>query len=176
MNLRMMTAVGACMLVMAAGAEATDLPVQGGKLIVDHPADWKASISGPAIGPTLRLAPKGADGFTILITAIVPRSALPTDAALADMLRAEGAAHLATATQTKIDLQPVKGAQARGYVYHLTDRSPEKGPGDFKELRRGTVVVGPLLVTVTVLTHTADQATVDAALAAVTNARYQPTK
>jgi hypothetical protein len=154
-------------------AEPTVVPVQGGSLSLDRPSDWKASVSGPAFGPPLRLTPAKGDAFVIQITAMVSRKELPNDEALSQRVRQQGESHLPTALQTKVDLLPVKGAEAQGYVYHLTDKTPENGPGTFRELRQGAIVVPPLLLSVTILTHTGDTATVKSALAALTGARYR---
>lgn len=157
-------------------AQSTEVPVEGGSLLLDHPKDWKAVVSGPAVGPTIRLTPGGEGDFKVLITAIVSHKSLPDDDALAEQVRERGEGMLPTATQTELDIQAVEGAQARGYIYHLTDKNLEKGPGDFRELHQGAVVVPPLVLSVTVLTHTGDQATVDAALAALAGARYKASK
>jgi hypothetical protein len=77
-----------------------------------------------------------------------------------------------TAAQTAMEVTPVKGAQARGYLYHLTDHQAGTGAGAFRELHQGTVLVGPLTLSVTILTHTPDTAIVDAAFVALTTARY----
>lgn len=157
-------------------AQPVTVPVQGGSLILDHPTGWKSSVSGPSVGPTLRLTPGGDGDFRVLITAIVSRTEPPGDEALARQVRDRGEKLLPTAVQTALEMKVVKGAQARGYLYHLTDKKPEKGRGDFRELHQGAVVVRPLLLSVTVLTHSGDAATVKAALEAVAGARYQASK
>jgi hypothetical protein len=133
------------------------------------------TVSGPAIGPTVRFAPAGSGDFSVLITAIVSRTPLD-DAAIERLVRERGEAMLPTAIQTRLTLQPITGAEARGYVFHLTEKGPEKGPGDYKELHQGSVVVGPVLLSVTVLTHAGDQSTVAAALKTIAGARYSLSK
>ena len=158
------------------GAQLVHVPVKGGSLLLDHPSEWKSSVSGPPLGRTLRLTPRGRGDFEVLVTAIVSQVALPSDEALARRVRHQGERRLPTAVQTTVEMKAVKGAQARGYLYHVTDRKPEKGPGDFRELHQGEVVVRPLLLSVTVLTHTGDAATVKAALEALAGARYEASK
>jgi hypothetical protein len=155
------------------GAQPVSVPVKGGSLVIDHPRGWKSAVSGPSIGPTLTLTPGGGGDFEVLITALVSRTELPGDEALARQVRSRGEELLPTAVQTTLEMKVVKGAQARGYLYHLTERKAEQGRGDFRELHQGVVVVRPLLLSVTVLTHTGDAATVKAALEALASARFQ---
>jgi hypothetical protein len=154
-------------------AQSREVAVAGRALVVDYPKDWNVAVSGPAVGPTVRLSPGGHGDFEVLITALVSRKALPDDAAVRRFVRESGERLLPTAIQTNLELQPVTGAEARGYIFHLTEKGREKGPGDFKELHQGTVVVGPLLLSVTVLTHSGDNDTVSAALKAVASVRYK---
>jgi len=106
-----------------------------------------------------------------LITAIVSQRSFD-DATVARMVRDDGDKRLSTSVQSKLEVRAVNGEQAHGYVFHLTDRNPEKGPGDFRELHQGVVVVGPLVLSTTVLTHSTDLTTVEAALKAIASARY----
>jgi hypothetical protein len=157
-------------------AQPKKVPVPGGTLLLDHPKDWKLAVSGPAIGPTVQLRPGQVGDFAVMITAVAGPKALPDDVEVARFVRERGERLLPTAIQTKLELQPVKGAEARGYVFHLTEKGREKGPGDFKELHQGMIVVAPLLLNVTVLTHPGDTATVSAALRTIAGARYLATK
>lgn len=155
-----------------AWAQSTEVPVEGGKLVLTHPADWKATIGGPAYGPTLKLGPKGPGDFQVIVTAIVSKKELPDDEKLERLVREKGEELLPTATQTSLEIAPVKGSQARGYLYHLTDQNAEKGPGDYRELSQGAIVVPPLLLSVTILTHSGDGETVKSAMSALASARY----
>ena len=137
---------------------------------------WNVTVSGPAIGPTLRLRPGGHGNFDVMITALVSRKELPDDAAVKRFVRESAERLLPTAMQTSLALQPIAGPDARGYIFHLTEKGREKEPGDFKELHQGTAVVGPLLLTVTVLTHRGDTDTVSAALKTIAGARYRAKK
>lgn len=156
------------------GTQSTEVPVQGGTLILEHPTEWKGDVSGVAVARTLTLQPRTAGGFEVLITAFAGGTQLPDDAALARRVRQQGEDLLPTAIQETVDLIPVKGPDTGGYLYHFTDRKPETGPGDFRELHQGLVVVGPLLLVVTILTHTGDSATVKAAVDSIAGARYRP--
>ena len=144
----------------------------GAQLLFVHPAAWQADISGPRANPTLRLSPAGGDGFRVLITAIPNLKPLSSEE-LKESIRQKGADLLPTSTQTAVELVRVAGAEATGYLFHLTDRQPEKGPGDYKELREGGVVVGPYVLSVTVLSHPGDSEPVSSALEMLKNVTYK---
>jgi len=171
---RLALVLALCAFAPTARAHTTELQVGDGALVVTHPPTWKAKVGGPKEGPTLRLGPAGEADFQVLITALLGPKALPDDAALERRVREAGEQLLPTAQQKALELIPVKGAEVRGLLYHLTDASPEQGPGDYRELRQGALVVPPLLLSVTILTHPGDDAVVNDALAALASARYVP--
>jgi hypothetical protein len=152
----------------------TEVTVAGkGVISLDRPTAWEATVGGPDFGPTLRLRPKGGAGFSVLVTAMARSSeeAMPAEE-LESGVRLQGQRLLPTAVQSQLEVVRVSGAQSRGFLYHLTDRKPESGPGDYREMRQGTVEVGPVLLSVTILTHTGDTETVDDALAMLATARF----
>lgn len=144
------------------------------RIVFQHPATWKAKVSGPTFGPTLEFSPKGEGDFRVLITAI-PRGngKAMSDQELAGLVREHGEKLLPTAVQKELEIRSVKGDEASGYLYHLTDREPETGPGDYREVHQGSVVVGSFLLSVTVLTHTSEPTVVDSAFRALGSARYR---
>ncbi len=165
------TAVLALLPVAASGEELKTTEVAVGtveRLRFEHPASWKVEILPPAVSPTLHFSAAGAAGkgdFSVRITAFPPMHGVPeSEHELSSMVRGEGEKLLPTAVQKELEVVPVKGALAVGLVYHLTDRKPESGPGDYREMRQGAVLAGPIYMTVQILTHSDDQATVDAAL------------
>jgi len=177
MSRRFLKAAGVTGLLLAAvpvWAQSTVLPVAGGSLTFEHPANWKGTVSSQGDASRLKWAPADPGGVEVHITAITPKTGLPDDADLLKEIREEGEHLLPGAVQKTLDLRPVKGTEARGYVFHLTDKNPEKGPGDFKELHQGAVVVAPVVLAA-VLTHSGDTATVDAALAALAGVRFHST-
>lgn len=159
--------------VAIAQTKQTEVPIDGGaKLLFVHPAAWQSEISGPRAAPTLHLSPGAGDSFSVLITAIPNLKPLSSEE-LKETIRQEGADLLPTSAQTEVELSRVAGAEAAGYLYHMTDRQPEKGPGDYKELHQGAVVVGPFLLSVTVLSHPGDSKTVSSALEMLKNVAYK---
>lgn len=163
--------MGAASLTTAAELE---LPGHG-RVALRHSVEWTCTVAGPAAGPTLACGPAHGGDFKVLITAI-PRHGRDTmgEEELAQKVRQAGEALLPTAQQKEIRLTRVGGPQAVGYLYHLTDASPERGSGDYREMNQGIVVVGPVLLSVTILTHSDDSQTLDLALAAVRDAVFTP--
>lgn len=95
-----------------------------------------------------------------------------TEDDLAADAREYGQELLETSVQDRIELARISGPESLALVYHLTDRDPESGPGDYRELHQGFALVGPALLVFSLLTHTADAASVDAGLNLIRGARF----
>lgn len=177
MTLKLAAFVAALAIPAAALAApaTTVLPAgQGAELVFVHPASWHAKVARGAHGANITFVAADQGDFRIVIEAMRRVAGMPaTDAEVEAGVRRNGEAMLPTATQTALEITRVKGAQASGYLYHLTDRNPEKGAGDYRELRGGAVIVGPWSLTVEVLTHSDDEATVSAALATLAGITYR---
>lgn len=167
------------LLAFSSGAFAESVSMEvpvgsGGRLVFVHPSAWETSLSGPRLGPTLEMSPGATGDFSVLVTAIPWRNGRPmTDEELKERVLRQGTDLLPTALQTELTLVDVGGEQAKGYLYHLTDRNPEQGPGDYRELHQGAVLVGPYLLSVTVLTHPGDSAAIAGALTVLGSATYE---
>src|SRR5262245_12294514 len=143
------------------------VPIEGrGVLCLERPATWRYEVQGPLVGPTIEFGPTSEPDFSMLITAIpVPKGRIKNKRELETMVRNEGKEMLPTSIQEQIDLIPVTGPQQHvGFLYHLTDRKSEVGPGDYREIHRGAVQMSSVLLSVTILTHTGDTQTVDVGL------------
>ena len=151
---------------IAAQSSTTEVPLGGGqRLVFTHPASWTHETAGPAAAPTLTLHGPRGNEFRLLITSLpLTNSALSDEKILEEKVRQAGEALLGTAEQKTLELIPVRGATAHGFVYHLTDRSPEQTPNDYREMRQGVISAGPVLLSVTLLTHPGDAANVAAGL------------
>ena len=74
-----------------------------------------------------------------------------------------------------LTLQPLRGAETRGYYFKATDPAPK--PGDYKFMYQGVVAVGSnLFVTFIVLYNGGAEKDADAALAAVKGLRLAKTR
>ncbi len=72
----------------------------------------------------------------------------------------QGSEALSSALQEKLEMSEVRSEGGVAYLYHLTDRSPERGPGDYREANQGAMLLGRYLLTITILTHPGDDAIV----------------
>lgn len=150
----------------SAFAEPLVVPLpDGGKLELAVPGSWKAAheTAGPAV--TVNLSPSDKGDFSILLTAlpVLPGSPASTPEGLREATIQSGNELLSTALQKSLELTELKGPQAIGYLYHLTDRNPEKGPGDYREVHQGALLIAQRVITFTILTHTGDSETIDKA-------------
>lgn len=144
---------------------ATSLP-DGGRVELTLPEGWKATADTGSVGRTIKLSQSHGTDAEVLITVFPenPNSPIKDLPALRAMVSQQGTALLPTAVQTSLELVEVKAAGGGGFLFHLTDRNPEKGPGDFREARSGAMLIGSRLLTVTILSHTPDSEFVAQAL------------
>jgi len=158
-----------------ARADTAKLRVEGGTLLLDCPKGWQAVRSGPAKEPTIRLLAGDKLAFRVIVTAVVAK-ALPTDAQLKALVREDRKSMLERIpSQTTTEPTPITGASATGYVYHLTDERSDDVGGDYREMDRGFLVVGPLILKLSILTHSGHGAVAKTALDVISNARFEPT-
>lgn len=114
---------------------------------------------------TVRLTPASGGDFLMLMTIfpVQPDSPVATPEGLRSAVLEVGEQKLPGAVQDSIELMEVRGNEAVGYLYHLTDRNPEQGPGDYREAHQGLMLLSPYVASVTVLTHSEDLGTVERA-------------
>lgn len=153
-------------LVRTAAAEplVTSLP-DGSKLELTLPASWRSTQDtvGPAV--TIRLTPAASSDFVVLLTVMPVKAGAPasTPEGVRKMITEEADRARPSALQDNIEIIELKGPQAIGYVFHITDRNPEKGPGDYREANQAAILLGQHLISATILTHPGDSATVEEA-------------
>lgn len=131
-----------------------------------QPAAWNvvAEEAGPVV--TVELSPASSGDFLMLVTIfpLQPNSPVSSPEGLRAAVLEVGSQKLPGALQDSIELTEVRGIGAVGYVYHLTDRNPEQGPGDYREATQGMMLLAPYVASVTVLTHLHDGGTVERAI------------
>lgn len=132
-------------------------PVPGhGVLKLPVPASWVDKVDQPPEGrpPTITFLPASGESFKILITAM----GSPQDdkdfnkpQRIQSLMEQRGKELLLTAEETELNLQGLRGPLSWGYYFSLTDKAPK--PGEFKYLTQGTLGLGDLLITFTILTN-----------------------
>lgn len=130
------------------------------------PADWEIVTreAGPSV--TVELSPASGGDFLVLVTIFPsqPDSPVSSPKGLRATVDGLGKESLSGAVQDAIELLEVGGGEAIGYLYHLTDGNPEKGPGDYREATQGMMLFAPYVATVTILTNTGDDGIVERAI------------
>jgi hypothetical protein len=151
----------------SAFAAGLSVPIpEGGALRLDVPEGWKATHEGAGPTVSVRLTSPGEESFLMLLTTLPmqPGSTPTTPAGFKDLVTSMGEQGLKDAEQTTLDLTPLRNPNGDGYSYHLTDKSPEKGPGDYREAHQGALMLGSTMISFTLLTHTGDTQNVELGL------------
>lgn len=127
-----------------------------GALSLDLPSSWRAASKSLEQPPSvvLRIGARGSDGFNLQVTALwldETKRAGFADAPLKARVQATAIGQLGKAEETQASLQEIRGSNVSGYYYSLTSKGPLRGPGDYKYLTQGTLLVGELVVVFTLL-------------------------
>jgi hypothetical protein len=134
-------------------SQAVPIPDHG-DLVVPTPQGWTRKLQGPPKAPTIKFTERSDQQFDLLITVIplpASRKNVNSPENLKAMAQAQGSMALKTAKETELKLEQLKGKDAVGYFYTLTDSNPD--PGSFEHMTQGLVGVGDLLLTFTFLHH-----------------------
>jgi hypothetical protein len=167
----------AILSILPSGASPSGFPLPDGKqLEMEVPKNWRSASEVQRPAMTVRLSPKVGESFVVLLTwmPVQPGAPASSPEGLRALVMEKGQQDLASAVQEKIEMVELKGEQGVAYLYHVTDRNPEKGPGDYREATQGAMLLGTYLGTVTILTHTGDSETVEQAKKALASARIIP--
>ena len=137
---------------------AYDLPGHG-RLELSAPAAWKDDVSRPPGdgAPTIEFSPAEGNSFSIQITPLFSPTADPDfnrPERIRSLLETIGRKQLESSVETEITLKKIKGPEASGYYFTVTDRAPK--PDEWTYLTEGAVGIGDLLVSFTILTNSLD--------------------
>jgi hypothetical protein len=146
-----------------------------GQLELTVPSEWREKLAQPSsdVPPTIMFQPRNGDEFKFLITAMwkeKPRIDFDDPAQFRAMVEKFGSTQLSTAVESKLDVQELRGEEAIGYYYLLTDKAPK--PGEYEYAVSGIVSVGELLLSVTVLLHGKESPARQMALEVLKTARH----
>ena len=160
-----LTAVIALSTPVFAANFDTRLP-SGATLTLQLPEGWRALATQNDKASTIKVfsAPDRTEP-TLLLTAfqLPPTSPITCAEALKDALQKQATRLLPTALQDHAEILDLHASQGIGYFYHLTDKRPESGPSDYREMHQGAILITPYLVTITILTHPSQDELVTAA-------------
>lgn len=148
-----------------------------GSLALPVPREWRAvgkSLDKPA-SVLLRIRPASGDAFLVQVTALwldAEKLARKTPEQLRQDVQSSAKAPLQQSIEKEVRLEELRGAQAIGYYYSLTDRAPVSG--EYRYLTQGIVVAGEMLTIFTILQREAAIAERGQLLQMLANATHAP--
>ena len=163
-------------LLFSRSVTAEDYPIPDhGSLHLTIPKAWRVSSQSTKQPPgvVLQVRPESGDAFNIQVTTVwLNEVALTrtTQESIRRQVDQNGRQLLPQAVEKSLSVQELRGAQALGYYYTLTDRAP--APGEFRFMTQGTVLVGQTLTTFTILFHSPNAPDVGQCLKILETATY----
>jgi hypothetical protein len=158
-------------LVLAArrpsvSVRAYDLPGHG-RLEFSAPRSWKDEVGRPPgdLPPTIEFSPAAGSSFSIQVTPLFSPAGAPDfnrPETIRALLEEIGRKQLEASVEKEITLKEIKGHDAAGFYFTVTDRAPK--PDEWTYLTAGAAGVGDLLVSFTILTNSLDSGELDQAL------------
>lgn len=146
-------------------------------ILVDHPLSWTASVSGPAVARTLRLAAPGSPRVALMLTTIrLPQGLELTRASVSDLSRELGERFPSDPARPR-PLLEIEGDAVWGFYTSIRDPQETLPEGELRYLRVGALVVGPIAVAFHLLSDASEGPGVASALAALRSLRpdsHQP--
>jgi hypothetical protein len=148
-----------------------------GTLVLNVPAQWrvadKATANPPAVSVSLR--PPTGDSFELQMTAVwlePAKRAEMTPEAIKERVQATSKDLLKQAVEKEAQLIELRGQQALGYYFSLTDRESRNSGTDYRHIAEGTVTVGEVVLIFTFLHREPGTPAKDQALQIVREAAY----
>ena len=154
-------ALYAAALLLASTALAQPAPQrfaipEHGAVLLDVPSAWrvadKASANPPAV--SIRLQPPDGDSFDVQMTAVwlePAKRAEMTPEVIKQRVQATSQELLPQSVEKEAPLAELRGKQALGYYFSLTDRQSQNTGTDYKYIAEGTVTVGDVVLIFTFL-------------------------
>ncbi|MCX5848044.1 MAG: hypothetical protein NTW65_01145 [Deltaproteobacteria bacterium] len=119
-------------------------------------SNWQDDLLTDSNGlpPTIKFTQKSGSPFKILVTPIWAANEytqLPDGNKLRNTVQSMADKVKSQAIEKNIELKELVSSSAHGYYFSLTDSAPK--PGEFKYLTQGSIRVGDLIATFTILTN-----------------------
>jgi len=148
-----------------------------GTLVLPVPAAWRAADKPLQNPPAIALVmlPATDDSFNLQLTAIwlgPAKRADLTPQAIRDRVQASSRELLSSSVEGEAKLVELRGTEALGYYYSLTDRETKNTAGDYKYIAQGMATVGEVLVIFTFLHRELETAAKQQALQMLADAAY----
>ena len=133
-----------------------------GALKLAMPRQWGFQTSNPSGAPGRTITIITTDGqFQFMITAFHARGEAtePAETVTRQTVEASRDRAIAVATQTQIDVRPLKGRNAQGHYFFVTDKTrvgKPAVPNDWTHMRQGMLKTGAVFATFTVFSNDED--------------------
>lgn len=146
-----------------------------GVFVLHIPRDWKDRLGQRGrLPPVIGIAPRSGRSFLILITPTWPASKDRGPQSAEELRTAveRGAqAVKPQAVESELRIVEFKGRSGPGFYFSATDRAPK--PGEYRFVTQGSIRVGELSVSFTILTNDGQDAVVKQALEALKGASQE---
>ena len=144
------------------------------------PRGWRVTSKSlqepPAV--SIQMGPSSGDAFSIQVSAVFVDPAQDPElspASLKDRMQRTADKALPRAVEKEARLVELRGKQAMGYYFSLTDKESTSAPGDYKYMTQGSFLTGRVLTVFTVLQHDSSGAEKEQALRIFAEAAHSPT-
>lgn len=156
------------------------LPDQRGSFNLSVPATWEDEVQQPpqpGLPPTILFTPASGKPFQVLVTPIwKPAPDVPTPSKEVLRQRMERSAAELKGNGDRlagvIKIVEIQGKNGSGYYFSAVDKAP--GPGEFKHLTQGLIMVSEIMVTFSILTNDGQAQVVRDGLAMIRAATHSP--
>ena len=127
-----------------------------GAIIFVVPDGWREEVrsSGPSLPPTIVYSASSGAAFQVLVTPIwpfKPNIPKPSVEGVRESARRAADSVKSQAVESEIKIEELKGREAFGSYFSVTDRAPK--PGEYKYMTQGMLGLADLRVTFTILTN-----------------------
>lgn len=144
---------------LAAAEEITARSYQlpdNGLIRLQVPQSWRDELRQPSGGfpPTIVFSPRAGTSFQILLTPVFSvrqDMIMPSPSEVKALVERGADRAIRQAIEKTITVKELKSATVIGYYFSATDGSPK--PGEYKYMTQGTLRVGNLAPTFTILTN-----------------------
>lgn len=166
-----------CMAASVSGADGRRYPLADrGAIVLAVPDGWREEVRRPRpdLPPTIVYFSSPLEAFRVLITPLWPKNPdapKPPVDAVRESVRQAADSVKSQAVETSIKIEELKGSQAHGFYFSVTDRAPK--PGEYKYMTQGVMGLADLRVTFTILTNDGGESAVLKALDMLQGARRE---
>lgn len=148
-----------------------------GTLLLNVPLQWRLADKATPNPPSVSISagPATGDSFDLQMTAVwlePAKRAEMTPQAIKQRVQATSKELLNQAVEKQAELIELRGKQAQGYYFSLTDRESQNTGSDYKHIAQGSVTVGEIVLIFAFLHREAGTPAKEPALQLVREAAY----